>query len=283
MRLARVMALSAALLAVPAGAPAEEESKAARVEVKRRSLKGEVYTERVRAAKALGEMGRDAVAATPELCAALVDRNPSVRQAAFEALEQVNPEMLAILFPIAADASESVRLSHIEKASGLGLEGHAAKPVLLFRFYQSIAPNSRSRRASMRSESEAVACLLALYAIARNDEEICDLFLDLALKSRGAELRAAAISHTAGLETRDLKRVIAVLTTVLKTDTTQMKLLAARELEKMGALAKPAIETLRQLKGSTSSEVRTTVEKVLKTIEAAQPKSSSLAPEPPPD
>ena len=242
--------------------PAKDKDLAKKLEVVSRDLKSPVPAQRVRGVEAIAKMGKDGAGATRLLCAALVDRHHTVRQAASEALEKVNPDFREIVFPIVVEDDAAPRLASLNKLRDAGEKASAAFPVVLFRL--------RTLQSSKRdSARESSACLETLFAIAKDDKAVSEVIFSLAsnTEARHSLLHRQALGYLPNIEIDDSKRVVNMLTDLVKNDSDENKPIAMNQLAKYGRKAKSAIEILRKSKASPSAEVRQAAAAALSTIE----------------
>ena len=246
-------------------------------------LKSNDYSVRQRAAEEIGKIGRDAESVTRNLCEALVDRHAKVRQAASEALEEVNPEFRELVLPITADRDRDERISHIQKVHDLGPEGIAALPVVSHRLDTISKMVSQGRSSKSANEREFLACMDAMFAIGRDEEEVCKVFLTAASKGATPAVRGYAMARLPAMGLKDTKRAISILAVAAKTDTKENKITALNSLSAYGTLSKSTTDTIRQLKGNRDSKVREAADRALKKIEDAIAQGSDTRPANEPD
>lgn len=272
-----VLALISSLPIVPV-ASGDERAKAEptkKLDVLLRDLKSPVPSARVRAATAIGKLGDGATEATGPLCAALVDRHHTVRQAASESLEKVNPEFRIVVFPIAADGDVTKRGASLAKLREMGRDARAALPVILYRYRAAIEQSRRLNNAG----PEASACFQTMFLIARDDKTVAELVVALATKSEFADLHKQALEYLPEVDIGDPKRIIGILTDLVRTDADSNKAIAINQLAEFGRKAKSALGVLRVAKGSPSAEVREAATKAVAAIEQdANAQKSSSAP-----
>jgi hypothetical protein len=253
----------------PAAEKSDDEKRASRLELYRTNLKkGVVSTERINAAKAIGAMGPAVAAdATRDLCAALVEKNASVRLAAAEALEKVNPTFHKIVFPIAADDSDETRLAGLALLKEMGRKANDAVPIVAFRVDWAATHSNKAQHVRASAVRESLVCLDVLYEIGKDDAETKSLMTAIAATGDHESTRAVALRYLPILDIDDRKRVVAILTTAARADTDANKIVAMQGLAKFGADAGSAVDVLRNAKGSGNSQVREAASKALEVIE----------------
>jgi HEAT repeat protein len=88
-------------------------------------------TVRVRAAKALAEMGSNAKGALPSLVEALADSNGAVRVAVIDALVAIGPDAILVLGEALRDRNSQVRLTAIKALGRMGPDARFVLPELI--------------------------------------------------------------------------------------------------------------------------------------------------------
>lgn len=218
-------------------------------------------SERVKAAEQIGEYREKARGKTRELCAAMLDKSPAVRQAATEAVENVNPKFHAAVLPILVDSQLSVRCKSIEALNGEKLDFNPAHavPALVYRFTASST--------AYTSDSELVACVEVMTKIAPDDKEVISA-VSTACQSRFENVRLAGIQCLALVKPEDDLKRVGLLVQAIRNDGHFLnRAAAAKSLEKIGSKEKSVVDALRQAKADANSEVRDAATHALESIQ----------------
>lgn len=242
----------------PVPALSQSDGESAEVSKLRRQLASEVWQERSRAIERAGQLGPLAKPLLEELCAATLEKNPQMRQAAVKTLDAVDPEFFTVVEDIILDGDESVRERAIDRLATLKGDAKPALPILMARF--------RSGR-----KGEAYRCLVTMHKIAPQDERVVRLIIDLAEKSSDGRIRGYSMQSLASLprEPKQTVRIVKMLDSVARSNATYRPI-AMKELEEFGSAAKIAIPTLDSIRlTSKTSADRDLAKQVIASIEKA--------------
>ncbi|HJT78376.1 MAG TPA: hypothetical protein VJ739_14325 [Gemmataceae bacterium] len=198
------------------------------------SLRSRNFSERLKAAEGIGELGPKAKPARRALCEAMLDPNQRVRTAAADALKRVDPEMAELAISIYVNFS----VEAIGKAGQLKEDGEPLTPLVL-EFAKQLATGTRGPRDVGRGAGPPLpTCLVTLANIARQDEEANRLMIGL-ITFQNARYHAfwgpyEPVHHAAIVAVRDMKnakRALAPLLVAARTDSETNRLEAIRSLE----------------------------------------------------
>jgi hypothetical protein len=222
------------------------------------NLKSKVANDRIRAAKALGELGPKANPAKHALCAAMVDTETKVREAAADALKSVDPDLQKLAVAIAVNSD----FKAIETAGKLKEEGESLTPLIL------ALAKRLSAKTILPTDNQAQALgvtIRALAGIAPDDTDVNKLII-ATLTNTNDHVRGVAIDVV--LDLKNKKQAVKSLILIAKTDNAPFrvkaidKLVVLVEEDNEGAIAK-AINAMRFDK---SPEVRQAVEQAMEKL-----------------
>jgi HEAT repeat protein len=237
-----------------------------------RDLKDKSATTRLKAIEKIGEMGKNAAAASEALVVALLDKVPAINEAALEALEKVNPIVHTPLVTIMVDRMPSNKLAAVAALGKLKSDGRPAVPLLL-RFYQlQTAPGNLAHYFGP-------TVLRALRDIDPDDKAVCNLIMSAIVVYRNSlhpsdrnsiidsESRNTAIELTLDLiKDMKIKGKDAVKPLLGGLGDRQCVVQAIKALGEIGVDAKDAIPALTRLKRSEIKEIRDAATEALKNI-----------------
>jgi HEAT repeat protein len=217
--------------------------------------------ERLTAIRELGGMKAGAKPATRELCALIVRSKDAERQAAFEALEQIDPGLYARCVPLVVGTNQQQALIDL---SAMKSRGHDALPIVL-----ALAKIDHLRtRGRLAFEIMAAAA-----AIAPGEPEVNDLLLMIASDVQFQYAVPTALKHLSDwakqdpkLRTRLLEFIQRQLTTGRETHAVEL----IQTLGKVGPEAKEFLPLLKKLKLSEQAGVRDAAKAAVEQIEKAQ-------------
>lgn len=254
-----------------------------------KDLKNSDAKVRTNAAKSLGALGEKASAATSALCSATLDRSATVRRAALEALEKVNPELYSPISTIVLDNDGANLAKAIYTLAKMGQDAQPAIDFLLSKF--GAASNSPTPFGSYsdsvffkdawkgysddltrgrRLASWAEAFYRALITIAPEDERVIKLNKNVASQRQiDPNHRMVAIRFLyhrwAGDDETKRKEVYRFLKSAFTEASPSIEIIEM--IADYGSLAKDFVPTLKRLKLSSDSEVREAAAKALEMIE----------------
>ena len=210
-------------------------------------MKSKSSSTRIKGARALGELGSKAFSASQALCEAMLDLNPSVKEAASESLEKVNPNLHAVVLPMIVEGNQVKKMQYIRNLGQLGTDGRPALPLLLiYRQAHHGGPD----------------LIRVMAAIAPDDRPLTANFASWITKDKDAKSRVAMaelIPKMAGG-----KEYVKTLITVIRTDPDNVvKVAAINAIGEFGPDAKAAESVLRLAKSNSEEAVRNAAARAL--------------------
>jgi HEAT repeat protein len=230
---------------------------------------------RIKVIEDLGKLGSDAKDASQALIETMIERNMSVRQAAAEALEKVNPLLQKPVLTILVD--EQKRPAAIDELVGLQEEAKPAIPMLLALYKAELASqSSRSAPGPVGPQTVASKLLIAMTKIAPDDKVVLQTVMD-AITYKSASGGAAKANSGSHPEVRfvaielslDLKMDVKLLTKAIVSATGDpyCRVRAIEALGELGPMAKDAIPALKKLKLDSDEKVRDAAGEALEKVE----------------
>jgi len=250
-----------------ASAIAQTEATNAQLKQYIADLHSNVTAKRVTALKSLAELGpaaRDEAGA--RVAQAMMDPDKSVRLAAQDALEKIDPVIAKECLTLLVDHSHQQPALAAIKASGPE-QGKVAVPILLALMNKpdAVSPRSRKTPSSGPFRAEIVE-VLAL--IASDDPKMASHFYQWMLSS-DRRVQAAAISGMPHIQHIDnYGPVVMRLCQLLRTNDPNIRYLAARAIGDFGSHASSAEKTLRLATSDPDKRVREEATAALEKIKA---------------
>jgi HEAT repeat protein len=215
-----------------------------------KDLKNKRPEYRLKAIEKLAEMGTSAREAGGALVDCIVtDRSQTVREAAIEALEKVDPAVHKHVVTLLFDSSEQAKRTAVSALGDMGTRGKAALPALLLHYQNEVLRGY-----------DAVNALVAVVRVAPDNRATVQVVLEaVSMPPLGGDrgtrlflLRSKAIGLLKDLKLEP-KQVVPALIAALNDGTCRVQ--AIQELGKLGPEAKVALPILTRLKLDSSGQV----------------------------
>jgi HEAT repeat protein len=229
-------------------------------------------TMRLSALKKIAELGADGMEASEAIIELCADNVPAIREAAFDALQKVNPTLHKPIIALLIDRDDAKKLAAIAELGKLGAEAKPAIP-LLIQFYQLRALMARSTGFgsyfsvpilsalnSIDAENKRFHRLLLAVIPVTPSSKPGVVFVDWAPRKKAIELTLEAV------EAKRIKARDAVKPFLSAMSDPSCKIQAIKALGELGVRAKDAIPVLTKLKLDPDSTTREAAAEALKKI-----------------
>lgn len=245
---------------------------AAEIKAFAKDLKNKDPKIRIKAANELGKIGSDAADVSKELCDALLDSNPAVGLAVYNALEKVRPDLHKPIAKIMLDMNSEKRA---EGVADLGTMAADAKPAsfflvtLLTRMAAEDVAKKRIGKLEVRTVQNTA--YEALRRIALDDPEVVKQIKALAgpaMRSTGHRHNAMEFLIAWAAEEEDRRKELLPL---IKSglETPGLELAHINLAGAYGALSKDFLPALKKYKLSSNTTIRDAATKAVESIENA--------------
>lgn len=211
--------------------------------------------------KAIAALGNEAAEALPVVCAATTDGEEQVRQAAFEALEQIAPKLYDPLRLLVLEQEMDRRMAGVADLAALGEEAKPVVPVFAQSIPNMLKPTSEDDRGLSARVRLAVEMFRAAAVIAPDHPEVIKLSRQLIVRqNKSAQLRQMAFDSLFAHVSQDKggrKESFQLLRDAL--DDEVLREQAFTSIIAMGSVGKDSkelVELLKKLKISPNEAIR---------------------------
>jgi HEAT repeat protein len=246
-------------------ASTEKDKDAAIIQPLLKKLKSTKSAERIEALDELAKMGSKAVAASSSVTDLVVSGTSTVRDAALQCLEKIDPKCHPHIVTMLYDNTAHKRRDAMVALQDLGAKATGAVPALK-SYYQSSVTTTRSIY-----DLPDYFALQALASIVPNDPAIINEVLLIVSRPITARSQYDTTSRGVGIALLDkvaIKNDKKVAALIPALDDPRYRLIVVNRLGKLGADAKPALPALAKLKTDPNSEVRQAAARAIEDIKA---------------
>ncbi|MBM3981234.1 MAG: hypothetical protein FJ304_13285 [Planctomycetes bacterium] len=227
-----------------------------------KNLKSKKVQDRMEALDKLSKIGEKALPVSASVVEAMMDNNASVREAAAECLERVDPTIHKHVVSLLYDKNELVQERAVASLAKLGSDAKGAAPALRARYAASTnrAPNFDALEALLKvTPNDPVITNEVLRLVGQPPPNPNDFFAGQITNLS----REIGLKHLNSLDVPVAKKVTALIA-ALSDPTARVD--AVQRLGKLGADAKAALPALMKLKLDNNVNVRDAVNKAIAAI-----------------